>query len=127
MNRVGLVIDMSHSSERSSLEAIEHSTRPITITHANPAWWHEARRNKSHDLIKALTASGGMIGFSLYPHHLKAGSACTIEDFCGMIAQSAEKYGIDAIGIGSDLCQNQPDHVVTWMRNGTMVSRHRLW
>jgi len=46
MNRVGMVVDMSHSGERSTLEAIEHSTRPIAITHANPASWHPARRNK---------------------------------------------------------------------------------
>ncbi len=40
MNRVGMVIDMSHSAERSTLEAIEISARPIAITHANPHWWH---------------------------------------------------------------------------------------
>jgi microsomal dipeptidase-like Zn-dependent dipeptidase len=40
MNRVGLVVDMSHSAERSTLEAIEASERPIAITHANPAFWH---------------------------------------------------------------------------------------
>ncbi|HCL94540.1 MAG TPA: peptidase M19, partial [Gammaproteobacteria bacterium] len=39
MNRVGLVIDMSHSAERSTLEAIEASSRPIAITHANPSFW----------------------------------------------------------------------------------------
>jgi len=55
MNRVGLVVDMSHSADRSTLEAIEISTRPIAITHANPAWWHKARRNKSHEVLKALT------------------------------------------------------------------------
>ncbi|CAI8454462.1 MAG: Uncharacterised protein [SAR116 cluster bacterium MED-G04] len=118
MNRVGLVIDMSHSAERSSLEAIEASERPIAITHANPDWWHPARRNKSNHLIRALTESGGMIGFSLYPHHLKDGGDCTLDGFCSMIAEAAERYGINSIGIGSDLCQNQPDSVVTWMRNG---------
>jgi membrane dipeptidase len=118
MNRVGLVIDMSHSAERSSLEATEASERPIAITHANPDWWHPARRNKSHALIEALTQSGGMIGFSLYPHHLKGGSDCTLESFCQMIAEAAERYGVSALGIGSDLCQNQPDSVVEWMRNG---------
>ena len=46
MNRVGLVIDMSHSAERSTLEAIEISSRPIAITHANPTFWHPALRNK---------------------------------------------------------------------------------
>ena len=47
MNRVGLVVDMSHSGERSTFEAIEHSTRPITISHANPASWHKALRNRN--------------------------------------------------------------------------------
>ena len=42
MNRVGLVVDMSHSAERSTLEAIDISERPIAITHANPAFWHPA-------------------------------------------------------------------------------------
>lgn len=118
MNRVGLVVDMSHSSERSSLEAIDLSERPIAITHANPAWWHPARRNKSHHLIKALSQAKGMIGFSLYPHHLKGGSTCSLDSFCQMIAEAADRYGVTALGIGSDLCQNQPDSVVSWMRNG---------
>ena len=118
MNRVGLVIDMSHSAERSTLEAIETSERPISITHANPDWWHPARRNKSDTVIRALTEAGGMIGFSLYPHHLREGSNCTLESFCSMIAEAAERYGAEALGIGSDLCQNQPDSVVEWMRNG---------
>jgi membrane dipeptidase len=82
MNRVGLVIDMSHSAERSTLKAIEISERPIAITHANPASWHPALRNKSDTVLKALTESGGMLGFSLYPHHLKDKSACTLESFC---------------------------------------------
>ncbi len=118
MNRVGMVIDMSHSAERSTLEAIEISSRPITITHANPHEWHPALRNKSHEVLNALTQAGGMFGFSLYPHHLKDGSHCTRESFCQAIADAAAKYGARSIGIGSDLCQDQPDSVVTWMRNG---------
>ena len=118
MNRVGLVIDMSHSGDRSTFEAIEHSTRPIAITHANPDWWHPALRNKSDEIIRALTGAGGMLGFSMYPHHLKGGTDCTLESFCEMIAEAASRYGAQHLGIGSDLCQDQPDRVVTWMRNG---------
>lgn len=118
MNRVGLVVDMSHSADRSTLEAIEHSTRPIAITHANPHWWHAALRNKSDEVLTALTASGGMLGFSLYPHHLAGGTACTQQDFCAMIAEAARRYGAQNLGLGSDLCQDQPDSVVEWMRVG---------
>lgn len=123
MNRVGLVVDMSHSADRSTLEAIEHSARPIAITHANPASWAPARRNKSDAVIGALTESGGMIGFSLYPHHLKDKSACTLESFCEMVARSAEKFGSRSLGIGSDLCQDHPDSVVDWMRMGRWTKR----
>lgn len=118
MNRVGMVIDMSHSADRSTLEAIDHSSRPIAITHANPHAWHAALRNKKDEVIKALTARGGMLGFSMYPHHLKDGSNCTLESFCQMISDAAGLYGVDKLGIGSDLCQDQPDSIVTWMRNG---------
>ena len=122
MNRVGLVVDMSHSAERSTLEAIEISERPIAITHANPTFWHPALRNKSGEVLKALGESGGMLGFSVYPHHLKDGSNCTLESFCTMIADTADLMGINSIGIGTDLCQNQPDSVVEWMRNGTWTN-----
>ena len=70
MNRVGLVVDMSHSASRSTLEAIEISERPIAITHANPSNWYDALRNKSDEVLKSLAESGGMLGFSMYPHHL---------------------------------------------------------
>ncbi len=119
MNRVGLVVDMSHSAARSTLEAIEISSRPIAITHANPLFWCDALRNKSDDVLKALAESGGILGFSMYPHHLKNKSTCLLEEFCEMIARTAEMIGVERIGMGSDLCQNQPDRVVEWMRNGT--------
>ena len=118
MNRVGLVVDMSHSAERSTLEAIDISRRPIAITHANPAWWHPARRNKSDEVLCALTARGGMLGFSIYPHHLRDGTDCSLQSFCEMIAESADRYGVENLGIGTDLCQDQPDSVVEWMRVG---------
>ncbi|WP_299378778.1 membrane dipeptidase, partial [uncultured Kiloniella sp.] len=82
MNRVGLVVDMSHSAERSTLEAIEISERPIAITHANPREWSPALRNKKDDVIRAVIENGGMFGFSIYPHHLKDKTDCSLHNFC---------------------------------------------
>ena len=123
MNRVGLVVDMSHSADRSTIEAAELSERPIVITHANPHAWQPALRNKRDAVIRAVTDAGGMFGFSLYPHHLKDGSACTLESFCEMAARTAEIMGSDKIGIGSDLCQDQPDSIVEWMRTGRWTKK----
>ena len=118
MNRLGLVVDMSHSAEKSTFDAIELSSKPIAITHANPSFWFGAKRNKSNELLKALADSKGMLGLSLYPHHLKDKSNCTLESFCEMAAKTAELIGVEHIGIGSDLCIGHPDSVVEWMRNG---------
>ena len=123
MNRVGIVVDMSHSAEQSTLDAIELSEKPIAITHANPSFWHKAIRNKSNELLKALGQSNGMLGLSLYPHHLKDGTNCSLDSFCEMTAKTVEIMGIKNIGIGSDLCLNHPDSVVEWMRNGTWTKK----
>jgi len=119
MNRVGMIVDMSHSAEFSTLEAIEISQRPIVVSHANPLFWHKGLRNKSDNVLKALNDSGGMIGFSLYPHHLKDSTNCTLDSFCEMIAETTKRISVKQIGIGSDLCIRHPDSIVDWMRNGT--------
>jgi membrane dipeptidase len=123
MNRVGLVVDMSHSAERSTLEAIEFSARPIVVSHANPNFWAPALRNKSDAILKGLSETGGMLGFSMYPHHLKGKGDCSLLSFCQMIADCADKMGVDNIGIGSDLCQDHPDSVVEWMRVGRWTKK----
>ena len=118
MNRLGMAIDLSHAGERTALDAIAASARPVTISHANPAWWRATGRNLSRTVVEALAASGGMLGLSLYPHHLKDGSDTTLDSFCAMAAEVAGLIGADKLGIGSDLCQDQPDSVVRWMREG---------
>lgn len=118
MNRVGQVIDLSHSHERTSREAIDLSARPVAITHANPKSFHDARRNKSDALLKALSGRGGMLGFSLYPLHLKDGSDCTRRSFCEMVARTAELIGIDHVGLGTDVCRGFGYAELEWMRSG---------
>ena len=61
---------MSHSAEKSTIDAIEISEKPIAITHANPSFWYNALRNKSNQLLTTLGDNGGMLGLSLYAHHL---------------------------------------------------------
>ena len=118
MNRVGLVVDMSHSADRSTIEAAEQSSRPIAITHANPYDWAPALRNKKHDVIKAVTDRGGMLGFSVMTEVGVNCFAMTVEDSFAMTARAAYTHVPDHLGIGTDLCQDQPDSIVEWMRTG---------
>ncbi len=117
MNRVGMVIDLSHSGEKTSLQAIRISDRPVAITHANPLWFHKSIRNKSDRLLDALARSGGMLGFSTYPMHI-GGSNVSLDSFCEMISDTAEILGIDRIGLGTDMCRNHTAAYLDWMRSG---------
>jgi microsomal dipeptidase-like Zn-dependent dipeptidase len=117
MNRVGMIVDLSHTAETTTLETIAFSKRPVCISHANPNFFHQNVRNKSDKVLKALAESGGMLGFSLYPLHI-GGAACTLEAFTGMVARTAELMGVGHIGIGSDTVRGWPDSVLDWMRSG---------
>ena len=118
MNRLGMIVDLSHAAEKSALQAIEISTRPVAATHANPRFWRRTRRNLSRSVLRALADSGGMLGLSLYPAHLRRGGACSLDSFCEMAARAAEIVGARGVGIGSDLCRRQPPSVLRWMREG---------
>ena len=118
MNRLGMIVDLSHAAEKSALQAIEISTRPVAATHANPRFWRRTRRNLSRRVLRALADSGGMLGLSLYPAHLRRGGACSLDSFCEMAARAAEIVGARGVGIGSDLCRRQPPSVLRWMREG---------
>ena len=69
--------------------------------------------------MKKLAESGGILGLSLYAHHLKDSTNCKLDSFCEMVARTVDIMGSKNVGIGSDLCLNQPDSIVEWMRNGT--------
>jgi microsomal dipeptidase-like Zn-dependent dipeptidase len=59
-----------------------------------------------------------MLGLSLYPHHLRSGPATTLDEFSTMAREVADIVGARNLGVGSDLCQGQPDAMVRWMREG---------
>ena len=123
MNRLGMIVDLSHAGKNSCLDAIEYSSKPVTISHANPSFFHKSLRNIDNDVLKKLINKDGFIGLSLYPYHLKNLGNCTIEEFCSMIKELINLIGSDNIGIGSDLCLNWPDNVVMWMRNGKWTKK----
>ena len=118
MNRLGMAIDLSHAGVRTTLEAIQLSRAPVVISHANPRWLKDTGRNVSKGVLKALAQHEGLLGLSLYAAHLPDESATTLKRFGEMAAEAAAVVGVERLGIGSDLCQNQPDSVVRWMREG---------
>ena len=123
MNRLGMIVDLSHAGRQTCLDAIRLSSKPIAISHANPQFFHKSIRNIDEEVLRNLAKKDGFIGLSLYPLHLKNHGDCTLEDFCSMIHQLVDMIGIEHVGIGSDLCKNWPDEIVMWMRNGKWTKK----
>jgi microsomal dipeptidase-like Zn-dependent dipeptidase len=118
MNRVGMMIDCSHVGERTTLDTIEHSARPVAITHANPSFFHDHPRNKSNDVLRQLARRGGVLGLTPYPH-LTGGDEMSLESWCEMAAKTVELMGIDHVGIGSDASRKWSDEFLNrWIRMG---------
>ncbi|TFY98625.1 dipeptidase [Ramlibacter rhizophilus] len=121
MNRLGILIDLSHCGERTTLEAIELSAVPVAITHANPREFvgkgvYGSSRQKTTEAIKALAARKGVIGLSPNRNMTQFGAATTLEQFGDMVAWVADLVGVDAIGLGSDYCPGHTGAVRTWWR-----------
>jgi membrane dipeptidase len=117
MNRLGILIDLSHVGEKSTLETIEVSSRPVSITHSFPYDFNPSRRNKKLDVLRALSKSGGVMGISIYPH-LIGGSDVTLDQFCEVIARMVDIMGVEHVGIGSDSVRKCTDDYLMWMRMG---------
>lgn len=84
MNRLGILIDLSHCGPGTTLEAIEASAQPAAITHANPSSQFPHPRNKSDEIIKALVAKGGVIGALSFLNRYHCKSDHTSADGCGL-------------------------------------------
>ena len=123
MNRLGMIVDLSHAGKQTCIDAIDFSSKPVAISHANPNFFHKSIRNIDSDVLQKLAKKNGFIGLSLYPYHLKNLGKCKVEDFCSMIKELINLIGEDNIGIGSDLCLNWPDEIVMWMRNGKWTKK----
>ena len=118
MNRAGILVDCSHVGDRTTLDAIEASEKPIAVTHANARSLFDHKRNKSDDVIKALGQTGGVIGCAAY-RNITGDEYCkSIEAWCGMVARTVDIAGIDSVAIGTDRSHNftAPDYA--WMRQG---------
>ncbi|CAN5361705.1 dipeptidase [soil metagenome] len=123
MNRVGMLVDLSHTGNRTCLDAIAASATPVSITHSNPTWFVDTPRNKPNEVIEALAARGGVIGCCLYPN-VMGGEHTTRDEFCAMVARLVDQIGPDHVAIGSDCTCNWDDKFVAWLRNGRWRPAH---
>jgi membrane dipeptidase len=104
MNELGILIDLSHVGDKTTLEAIEVSKDPCCYTHSNPRALMDKVRNKTDEQIKALAEKGGVMGLTFYTHLIREDQLPTIwGDYVDMIEYVVDLVGIDYVGTGLDV------------------------
>ena len=111
MNKLGLAIDVSHSSDRTGLDVCLHSERPVLLTHAGARAVWDTARMKPDDVLRAVAGTGGVIGISAAPHTTLSAAhpRHSIESVMDHFSYCADLVGIEHIGFGPDTLYG--DHV----------------
>jgi membrane dipeptidase len=104
MNRIGMAVDVSHCSDRTTLDACEASKKPVLVTHSNcRALVPNRPRCKTDDAIKRVAAKGGVMGVTMVRIFVRTGGPATIEHVLDHVDHIARLAGIEHVGIGSDV------------------------
>jgi len=101
MNRLGMLVDLAHINEKGYFDALETSSKPVIVSHANSRALCPHERNLSDDQLKALAAAGGVIGLSFCPDFVDQKRA-TIQRLLDHFVHVADVAGVDHLGFGSD-------------------------
>ena len=102
MERVGIVVDLSHTGYRTTMEALAMSTRPPVFSHSNVRALCDNRRNITDDQIRAVAERGGLIGIDGFPAFVKIGAQPTLVDFVDHIDYVVQLVGVDHVGLALD-------------------------
>lgn len=116
MNRLGMVIDLSHVGPKSTLDAIEVSEDPVIFSHANCRSLCNNVRNKTDEQIKALAEKDGVIGISSFSLLLRLEQPPTFTDYLDHITHVIDLVGVNYVGIGFDTSNKVPVHPKIDMR-----------
>lgn len=102
MNRLGIMVDLSHAAESSFYDAMEISTTPIVCSHSNCRSLCDHPRNLTDDQLRALAKTGGVAHTTFYPGFLRIAGEADILDAVAHLEHAISIMGIDHVGIGTD-------------------------
>jgi microsomal dipeptidase-like Zn-dependent dipeptidase/anthranilate/para-aminobenzoate synthase component II len=102
MNKLGIMVDLSHASEKSFYDALEISQQPIVCSHSSCRALCDHPRNLTDDQMRALAKKGGIMQITLYTGFLRSDGDATMEDVMAHLEHAIEVMGIDHVGIGTD-------------------------
>ena len=121
MNRLGILLDLSHCGDRTTVEALEQSNAPSAFTHSNARAMCTSVRNKSDEQLVALASRGGVVGLSSHPAFVGGpGASPTLEDFLDHLNHIVALVGVEHVGIGLDLVEKMKE-------TGTVLPASVYW
>lgn len=109
MGRLGIVLDLSHSSEKTTLDAMQYATRPPVFSHSNPRAMTPSPRCITDEQMKLVAELDGLVGISVYSPmtYSTPGVRPTLGDFLDRVDYAVSLIGIDRVGIGSDIFEGK--------------------
>ncbi len=118
MNRLGILIDLSHCGPQTTLEAIELSQTPVAITHSNAFVQFSHPRNKTDEAIKALAAKEGIIGALSFPAMLTQNLPAKLDDYLDAVDYLVNLVGVNHVGLGPDFMEEMTEETMTAVLDG---------
>jgi membrane dipeptidase len=105
LNRVGILIDLSHVGRKTAEDAIRVSGQPVVYSHCLPAGLKQHPRNKTDDELRFIVSRGGLVGVTMFPPFLAKGADATVEDYIDAVGYVINLVGEDNVGVGTDFTQ----------------------
>ena len=115
MNRVGILVDLSHVGGKTADDAIRWSKKPVTYSHCLPSALKAHPRNKSDEQLRFIAEKGGFVGVTLFPPFLKNGPRSTLDDVIEAIEHVLNLCGEEQVGIGTDFTQGYGDEFMEYI------------
>lgn len=123
MNRVGIMVDLSHVGGRTSEDTILASRKPVCYSHCLPAGLKPHPRNKDDEQLRFIANHGGFVGVTMFPPFLARGIESTVDDYVEAIDYVINLIGEDSVGVGTDFTQGWGQPFFDWITHDK--GRHR--
>jgi membrane dipeptidase len=118
MDRLGMIVDLSHVGYKTTMDAIEASRNPVWFSHANPMALKKHVRNKTDEQVQALVKKGGVVGVNIFPPFLQREYEATLDHVIDVFEYWLKIAGEDHVSVGLDFTENQSEEWFHWLMSG---------